>query len=172
MIYVCPLSHVAMNVGELAPSHLVSLLDPQNMIDTPAGMVGRHHLKVGINDISVPQEGYVAPAEAHVAGVISFLESWDAKAPLLIHCWAGISRSTATAFIAMCQRNPGREKDAALMIRAQAPHAQPNKRIVAFADRLMQADGRMIAALSAMGPAEFVPEGTTFNLPHLLPPGL
>lgn len=170
MIYVCPLSHVEMNVAELAPSHMVSLLDPDHMIDTPAGMIGREHLKVGINDIAAPQQGYVAPEQVHVAQVIRFLSGWSANAPLLIHCWAGISRSTATAFIAMCQRNPGRELDAATMIRAQAPHAQPNRRIIAFADEIMGANGRMIAAVSAMGPASFVAEGTTFMLPHLLGP--
>jgi predicted protein tyrosine phosphatase len=168
MIYVCPLSEVEANVARLAPSHLVSLLDPQTMIETPRAMIGRRHLKVGVNDIAQPQQGYIAPEEGHVRELVHFLGEWDEAAPLLIHCWAGISRSTASAFIALCQRNEGFEHEAAQLIRARAAHAQPNKRIVALADKLMGRNGRMVAAVAAMGPAEFVPEGFTFMLPHRL----
>ena len=46
------------------------------------------------------------PCEEHVADLVQFALDWDRKAPLLIHCWAGISRSTAAAFITLCALNP------------------------------------------------------------------
>ena len=46
------------------------------------------------------------PCETHVADLVQFARDWDRKAPLLIHCWAGISRSTAAAFISLCALNP------------------------------------------------------------------
>lgn len=168
MIYVCSLSAVESNVARLAPSHLVSLLDPAGMIDTPAGFDPRRHHKVGVNDIAAPVPGHVSPEEGHVAALIAFLRDWPGEAPLLIHCWAGVSRSTASAYIAACLWNEGREFEVALSLRDRAPHASPNKRIVHLADRLLSREGRMIAGLAAMGPADFVAEGPTFNLPHRL----
>jgi predicted protein tyrosine phosphatase len=63
---------------------------------------------------------------------------------------------------------PGREHDVAQRLRENAPHAQPNPRIVAFADALLDRDGRMLDAIDAMGPAEIVFEGRLFALPLTL----
>ena len=166
MIYVCPLEDVEANVAVLAPSHLVSLLDPAHMIETPRGLHPDQHLKVGINDIAVPQAGLIAPEDRHISELIEFLAAWPGQEPLLIHCWAGISRSTAAAFIALCQRNDGYELDLAHELRDRAPYANPNKRIISIADRLMGRDGRMVAAIAAMGPPEFAPLGRTFSMDH------
>jgi predicted protein tyrosine phosphatase len=85
---------------------------------------------------------------------------------MLIHCWAGISRSTASAFTIACMLNePGRETDIARLLRARAAHAQPNRRLVALADDILARDGRMVDALDAMGPAKVVFEGVLFALP-------
>ncbi len=168
MIYVCPLEDVEANVADLSPSHLVSLLDPAHMIETPRGLIPSQHLKVGINDIATPQAGLTAPEDRHIAELISFLAGWPGQKPLLIHCWAGISRSTAAAFIALCQRNDGYELDIAYELRDRAPYANPNKRIVSIADRLMGRQGRMIEAVAAMGPPEFAPLGRTFSINHRL----
>ena len=71
---------------------------------------------------------------------------------MLIHCWAGISRSTGTAFVIACERSPeADERHIALALRRAAPHALPNRRIVGLADQLMGRGGRMVAALDAMG---------------------
>ena len=91
--------------------------------------------------------------------------------PMIVHCWAGISRSTASAFAIACMLNePGRERDIAIQLRRLAPHAQPNTRIVAFADHLLSRDGRMVDAVDAMGPGRVVFEGVPFALPVTLLP--
>ena len=78
---------------------------------------------------------------------------------MLIHCWAGISRSTATAFVLACERSPRvEERRIAQVLREAAPHASPNRRIVALADRLMGRGGRMIAAVEAMGDYDYTLE--------------
>ena len=143
MITVCPLSEVALNVRRLSPSHLISLLAPDEMIATPDGFAPERHLKVGVNDICAPEAGCIVPAAVHVAGLVEFLRGWPAEGPLLIHCWAGVSRSTATAFIALCLWNEGREMEAALALRRAAPHAQPNRLIVQLADEHLRRGGRM-----------------------------
>ncbi len=71
---------------------------------------------------------------------------------MLIHCWAGISRSTASAFALACERSPDADERAiAQAMRAAAPHASPNRRIVALADDMLDRRGRMVDAVAAMG---------------------
>jgi predicted protein tyrosine phosphatase len=66
---------------------------------------------------------------------------------LLIHCEAGVSRSTATALIIhACWLGRGREDEAMRRVIAQRPFAIPNRRMVALADRLLALDGRLILA--------------------------
>lgn len=165
-VYVCPLARVPSAVAEVRPSHLITLLDPKDIIPTPDGVDPERHLRIGINDVTVPHPDHVAPESIHVERLISFIDTWSGEAPLLVHCWAGISRSTATAFIALCMRNEGHDELAILRaMRARAPHIHPNRRIVTFADKLLNRDGRMIEAVDAIGPGRIVYEGALFGVP-------
>jgi predicted protein tyrosine phosphatase len=66
---------------------------------------------------------------------------------LLIHCEAGVSRSTATALIIhACWLGAGREDEAMRRVIAQRPYAIPNRRMVALADRFLALDGRLLQA--------------------------
>lgn len=66
---------------------------------------------------------------------------------LLIHCEAGVSRSTATALIMYaCWLGPGREDEAMHRVLAQRPFAIPNRRMVALADSLLALEGRLLRA--------------------------
>ena len=88
-----------------------------------------------------------------MAGLIAFVRAWPhEEAPLLIHCMAGISRSMAAALIALVTKAGGREMEAAGQIRRAAPHAYPNRRMIALADGLLACEGRLVEAREAMGP--------------------
>ena len=151
-LIICGLSEVPRLIEARRPSHLVTLLDPASMIDTPAGVGAERHLRLAVNDIVVPTEGLVAPTARLVEDLLAFGADWDETAPMLIHCWAGISRSTACAFILACERSPEADERAiALAMRQAAPHAFPNRRIVALADDMMNRRGRMLDAVEAMG---------------------
>lgn len=164
-IYVCPKSKVPDSVLRLRPSHLITLLDPADDMPTPEDVPGHRHLRLGLHDIATPRPDATAPDELHVRDLIAFARGWDRRQPMLIHCWAGISRSTASAFTVACMLSaPGRERDIAIRLRQAAPHAQPNPRIVAFADALLDREGRMVDAVDAMGPGEVVFEGRLFAL--------
>jgi predicted protein tyrosine phosphatase len=97
----------------------------------------------------------VLPERHHVENLIEFIRVWKHDDdPLLIHCMAAISWSMASAFVALVLKARGREIEAAQSIRAAAPHAHPNRRIVALADEVLGLEGRLIAAREVMGPAE------------------
>jgi predicted protein tyrosine phosphatase len=164
-LIVCPLSLVEAVIAQRGPSHLITLLDPAYLIDTPKGLEPARHLRLGVNDIVDAAEGRIAPDEALVTRIVEFGRGWDGSQPMLVHCWAGISRSTATAFVLACERNPHTpEADIAAAMRTASRHAYPNRRIVALADDLLGRQGRMVDAVEAMGPAPMVGENRPFDL--------
>lgn len=152
MIYVCSLAQLAQCAAELRPGYLVSLVGPAEQPETPPPLRPERHHRVEIDDISEPLEGLRLPDERHVAELIAFLDARERTEAVLFHCMAGVSRSTAAALVALALDAEGREDEAAERLYAAAPHAHPNRRIVALADRLLGRGGRLIAAREAMGP--------------------
>jgi predicted protein tyrosine phosphatase len=165
-LHICPLGAVERLVREVQPSHLVSLINAEMMIGTPATIAPPAHLKLGMNDIAWPREGLCAPGQAQIERLIGFIEDWPRRAPLLIHCWAGISRSTAAAYIALCVLNPDRsENELARVLRRAAPSASPNPLLIAHADQVLGRDNRMVGSIAAIGRGQEAFEGTPFSLP-------
>jgi predicted protein tyrosine phosphatase len=168
-IYVAPLSLVEITVADARVSHLVTLINGETPIDTPPSIGPGRHLRLSMNDISEPQPGLLLPSETHVDDLVRFTLEWDRKAPLLIHCWAGISRSTAAAFISLCALNPeADEHELARALRRASPTAFPNRRLVALADKALARGGRMNAAIEHIGRGRLAEEGDVFTLPALL----
>jgi predicted protein tyrosine phosphatase len=165
-ILVTPLSALNDAIQSHGPSHIITLLSPEHMIETPKGFDPDRHLRLGVNDVADPAAGESPPARTHIDQLLAFSRQWDARHPLLIHCWAGISRSMASAYTVLCDRlGPGREVEIAMAIRRRAAHAQPNPLLVRHADEALARDGRMVAALKVMGPPLNVTEGVTTALP-------
>lgn len=164
-LIVCGLADVEPLIAARRPSHMITLLDPASMIETPRGLAPDRHLRLGVNDISEPMEDMILPDPGVVRKILDFGATWDERDPMLIHCWAGISRSTATAFTLACERSPSADERAiALALRRAAPHAAPNRRIVALADQMLGRRGRMVAALDAMGDYDLAAPGP-FDFP-------
>ena len=165
MIHVCPLALLHDTVEETGARHVVSLLDDQFRIERPRRVAPENHLRLRLHDISTPLDGYVLPDEAHVAELLAFVRGWDRRAPLVVHCFAGISRSTASAYAAVCALNPHRgEAGIAAALRRASPTATPNIRIVALADRLLGRQGRMTAAIETIGRGVTAAAGMPFRL--------
>lgn len=153
MIHVCSLERLAETVATTGANRVVTLIDIGTPVLRPDRVMVEHHLHLEIHDISFPAEGYIHPQEHHVARLIDFVREWDQAAPLVVHCYAGISRSTAAAFTAACTIHPDRDEHAiAQALRAASPTACPNRLIVSLADRLLGRDGRMVAAVEAIAP--------------------
>jgi predicted protein tyrosine phosphatase len=165
-LLVTPLSGLADAMDTHKPSHLVSLLSPEHMIATPQGFPAAMHLRLGVNDIVDPAAGTAPPARAHIDELLAFSRNWNATQPLLLHCWAGISRSMASAFTILCDRlGPGHEIEIARAMRQRAPHAQPNRLLIHHADNALGRGGKMIDAINGMGPPLVVEEGITTIFP-------
>ncbi len=151
-IWISSLAEAPRLVREHKPERIVSLLSPYDDFPVFDGHARDLHLQVAIHDIADDIGDWRAPGESDAEKVVRFVESWRQDAPLLVHCWAGISRSTATAFIASCIHNPtADEEEIAWTIRDASPTASPNVRLVAHADALLGRGGRMSKAIEAIG---------------------
>jgi predicted protein tyrosine phosphatase len=165
MIHVCSLARLHATVEATGARRVVTLMRDVEMVRRPPSIEHADHLLLRLDDISEPIDGYTVPGEEHVAELLTFVRSWDRAAPLVIHCYAGVSRSTAGAFVSACALNPRRpETEIARDIRRLSPTATPNIRIVKLADRMLQRDGRMVAAIEAIGRGVECYEGHPFRL--------
>jgi predicted protein tyrosine phosphatase len=165
MIHVCSLARLHDTVTDTGARHIVTLMKDVSLVRRPECIPEPNHLLLDMDDISMPIDGYVLPAEEHVTKLLDFVTGWDRVMPLVVHCYAGISRSTAGAFIAACALNPKRdERGIARRIREASPTAMPNLRLVALADDLLRRKGRMIGAVGALGPGVSAYEGVPFRL--------
>jgi predicted protein tyrosine phosphatase len=164
-LQVCPLSRLPETLDVSGATHLMTLMKVGTAIARPEGIAEGRHCVVEVSDIVAPMDGHVTPGEAHIAQILAFARAWDRSKPLLIHCYAGISRSTAAAYIAACALAPARdEAEIARSLRAAAPSATPNALFVALADRMLGRDGRMVAAIAEIGRGAEAFEGKPFRL--------
>jgi predicted protein tyrosine phosphatase len=100
-----------------------------------------------------------------VRELIAFVGRWDRQRPIVVHCYAGISRSTAAAYITICNVAPERdEREIARRLRHAAPTASPNSLLVALGDTALGRNGRMIDAIAGIGRGEVAIEGVPFSL--------
>lgn len=152
MIHVCSLARLHDTVRETGARHVVTLIKDTSLVHRPASIAPENHLMLDMDDITDPIDGYVAPHADHVGDLLRFVRAWDRGAPMVVHCYAGISRSTAGAFVTICALNPQRdEMKIAQALRDASPTATPNLRIVRIADQMLGRNGRMVTAVESIG---------------------
>jgi len=165
MIHVCSLARLHETVRQTGALHIVSLLKDTDRVERPNHIRESNHLVLGMDDITSPMDGYVIPCEEHVGRLISFVRGWDRARPLVMHCYAGISRSTAGAYVAARALNAEHsELRIAQKLRTASATATPNARIVSLADRLLGREGRMVAAIESIGRGLIAYEAVPFRL--------
>ena len=151
-IHVCSLNDVHDVIRLSRARHLVTCLGDGGLARTPADILSGRHLRLVMHDVEAELAGYAAPSETHMSDLIAFVQSWDRNAPMLIHCFAGISRSTAAAFVTLCALNPRTpEGFIARDLRSASPAATPNRRMVALGDAALGRKGRMLDAAELIG---------------------
>src|SRR6185437_5172056 len=110
MIHVCSLARLHETVDRTGASHVVTCLRRSEQAQLEGRIARQNHLVLNMDDIAAPLEGYTVPADEHVMRLIDFVAGWDRSAPLVVHCFAGISRSSASAYVAACALNPKRDE--------------------------------------------------------------
>jgi predicted protein tyrosine phosphatase len=165
MIHVCSLAKLEETVARSGAERVLSLLAAGTEVTRPASIAPENHLHLVMHDIAVAQDGMTMPGEDHVRNLLDFARRWNRAKPMVVHCYAGISRSTASAYIIAAALAPKRDEvELAQTLRALSPSATPNPRLIAVADALLGRVGRLIEAIEAIGRGADAFEGTPFVL--------
>ncbi|WP_420132871.1 tyrosine phosphatase family protein [Rhodopseudomonas sp.] len=116
-----------------------------------ASWLPAERLILAFNDVDVTDSVHVAPDDAVVRRIVEFGRACRADEDVLVHCWMGVSRSPAAAYVMACERSPGDEVRIADELRRASPTATPNKLVVALADDLLSRNGRLVDAIAKIG---------------------
>jgi predicted protein tyrosine phosphatase len=158
-LHICPLDDVDQVMATHQPSHVVSLVHLRDGRLLPASLQQAQALHLQIDDIEAPQIGCIYPELNHVVTLVDFMQTWDGKGDILIHCWQGISRSVASGLILLALRHPGQEAAQAQRLHAAMPFARPNKRLLALADQHLDRQGRILEMARGFQPDTWVDIG-------------
>ena len=160
---VCPMAELDAEVARLGPAAVVSLLGPGQPLPPIATDAPR--LVLRFNDIAAPAPDLAAPTEAMIERLLAFAAAVSRDEILLIHCWMGISRGPAAAFVLACAAAPaGSEAEIASRLRRASPSATPNPFLVRLADQTLGRGGRMSAAVAEIGRGCDAARGQAFEL--------
>lgn len=171
VLHVCPLSALPLLVERAKASHLITLLQDEILVARPHSILPERHLRLHVHDISEPLVGHVHPDATHVEEIIAFARAWAGQGPMVVHCWAGISRSTAAAYTALCSINPDLpEALIAERLRQASPTAYPNRLMIRLADQALGRNGRMVRAIDAIGRGVVAGEALPFGIAADLSP--
>jgi predicted protein tyrosine phosphatase len=149
VLTICGLEELDLH-GARGVTHVLSILDP-DWLEPPAFQAFAPHARVTLyfHDAIEPGPGIVLPEVGDVESVLAFgRDLGDDLGHLLIHCHAGISRSTAAMTMILAQAFPHESEDSIVeKLEAIRPQAWPNSRMIGFADALLRRDGRLVSAV-------------------------
>jgi predicted protein tyrosine phosphatase len=153
LLTVCGLDELD-NYGAQGVTHVVSILDPGYPEPEAFWAYDPHHrLTLHVHDTIRPGPELVLPNIEHVEAILGLgrkltLDAERHHTHLLVHCHAGISRSTAAMAILLAQAGPkGTEDRVFAQIGELRPQAWPNSLLIGVADDLLRRRGCLSAAL-------------------------
>lgn len=155
VIRVGGLHTIPTDIPSFRPTHLLGILDP--LMPEPAIYDHEPESRVSLllRFLDIEEGESEGPATDHVEAIIGFVdrvhrECRRAPARLLIHCHAGVSRSTASAYLARVREMGVDRADEAFqdLLRITV-NPWPNRRLVQLADEALTASGRLLAPLDA-----------------------
>lgn len=165
MLYVSSLSGLPGLAASLQRFDLLTLLSPSATAYDWSGLARERHVQLSFHDIVELAPDLIAPDADVMRAILDFGRGAVEERALLIHCWAGISRSSAAAYAIACDRNPGYEAEIADELRRRSPYVTPNKLMVRLADEMLGRDGRMSDAIARIGRGAETAEGEPYKLP-------
>ena len=154
---VCGLDELHLH-GARGVTHVLSILDPGWPNPEALGDFDPHHrVTLNFHDIIIPMGGQILPSRDDVEAILQFGRALPGDAPmpaeahLLVHCHAGISRSTAAMAAILAEQHPDEDEDRIFdRVLAIRGRAWPNSRMIGFADELLGRGGRMVSALGRL----------------------
>ncbi len=148
-LHICAKTQISEIAKRVGATHLVSLVDAGDQIIPPSRIGKERHLSLIMDDVEDYRHPH-APQRHHLEELVAWLDPQHCEC-LLIHCVAGVSRSTAIAFGLLCQ-TMSVTSAAEELVRIR-PQASPNALISWLWDRHLAMDGVLHnEALEIRGP--------------------
>jgi predicted protein tyrosine phosphatase len=157
LLTICGLEELELHSAR-SVTHILSILDPDWPDPEAFLSYDPHHRTIlRFHDAVEPAPNLMLPQIGHVEAILAFGRALghDAQARdeghLLIHCHAGISRSTAAMAMLLAQLYPDEDEDRhfARLLEIR-PQAWPNSVMIGFADELLGHNGRLVGALGRL----------------------
>ncbi|HEX8165630.1 MAG TPA: protein-tyrosine-phosphatase [Beijerinckiaceae bacterium] len=159
LLTICGLEELDRH-GSRAVTHVLSILDPDWPDPEAFSAYDPHHRTIlRFHDAVEPGPSVALPQVGHVEAILGFgralahgaEERQEGEGHLLIHCHAGISRSTAAMAMILAQGHPDADEEAIFRrLQEIRPQAWPNSLMIGFADDLLSRNGRMTAAAARL----------------------
>ena len=144
---VCSLSQMRRRVRRIDATHVVSLVEAKARVYTPSRVSVNDHLILRFEDDEDPSAPF-APEPRHVKSLLDFGKRVPEGARVVVHCRAGVSRSSAGAIALLAQAGgPEMYEEAVRAVMENRPEACPNRLVVELADDRLGADGALSAAV-------------------------
>ena len=151
-VTICGIDELGLHC-EAGVSHVLSILDPGWPEPEAFGSFDIHRrLELRFHDVIDASPGALVPQSLDVEQLLTFgRDLIDARGKhLLVHCHAGVSRSTAAATLILTQARPDRPAEEALnAVVRYRPRAWPNLRILELGDALLERRGAVVHAARA-----------------------
>lgn len=127
-------------------THTVSLVDPDYTLETPKPGENALLRCYYFHDITRDMFDFTVATPEHIQDILEFTAPLQSNDKLLVHCHAGISRSTAVACGILCQHGlfPDMAVKQMLSIR---PQAFPNLHIISLFDDRLKLNGKLKKAV-------------------------
>ena len=151
-IIICGLADIQNCVDKYNPDKMLTIINKNFSPDTPQGMDKSRHIKMLIDDISEPRDGFILPEKHHAQALLDFTNDWDTSKPLLVHCHMGISRSTATSLGVAAKFDPENIELIIEKLKEIAPHASPNKIMTQYYDEILGLNNRLYSSIAFFDP--------------------
>ena len=152
-ITICGIAELGQH-SEAGVTHVLSILDPGWPDPEAFGDFPPHRREaLRFHDVIEPVPGALVPTEQDVALLLEYgreVMAAGSRAHLLIHCHAGISRSTASAALLLAQADPTRSaEDVFAEINRLRPRAWPNLLLLELGEAALGRHGEIAPAVAA-----------------------
>ena len=155
-VFVCQRSAVSRKTSQVGATHVLSLLDPGKRPFLHPKTNRKNWLLLHFED-NLDENQPNSPTREHVKQILAWGSTLPDDAVVLVHCEAGVSRSTAAALALLVQHHGNDKIDECIQLLLEVrPVACPNPLITLFADEQLGCNGKLHEKAEAVATAKIV----------------
>ncbi len=167
MIIISSIWKVDDALAHFKAKHVISINDPGSVPPTLPSIEDANRLSLEFHDVVQNTQGKVLVTPSQIEKMVSFGRKAIGRGdPILIHCTAGVSRSTAAGLVIAASYWTKEMELLGQLLRNKAPFSQPNSLMIQLGDAFLGLNSQLISAVEKLdGPnMELAPEPFVLNV--------